>query len=101
MLTCVGDRHGRDHKLIVWQLGEEDEERMSIVLPVEDVPGPRPQPWVLHQLDVNTMNFCPFGSCEPGGLQIAGADEATSLVIAVPNSLQSESVRARMDDDTA
>lgn len=87
-----GGRHGRDHKLIVWKLGEEDEERMSTVLPVEGVAAPRPEPWVLHVLHVNTMNFCPFGSCEARELEIEGVDETTELLIAVPNSLQSESV---------
>lgn len=67
----------------MWTLGEEDEERMSTVLPVEAVTTPRPQPWMLHLLHVNTMNFCAFGSCEQG-------DE---LLIAVPHSLESESVR--------
>lgn len=84
--------HGRDHKLIVWKLGEEDEERMSTVLPVEGVAAPRPEPWVLHLLHVNTMNFCPFGSCEARELQVEGMDETTELLIAVPNSLQSESI---------
>jgi ASTRA-associated protein 1 len=73
--------HGRDHKLIVWKLGVDDEERMSTALPVEDV-ATRPQPWMLHLLPVNTMNFCAFGSCEQDG----------ELLIAVPHSLESESV---------
>lgn len=69
---------------------------MSTVLPVEGVAAPRPEPWMLHLLHVNTMNFCAFGSCEADGLQVEGIDPATELVIAVPNSLQSESVRTLM-----
>ncbi|KAF4125426.1 WD40 repeat [Geosmithia morbida] len=51
-----GDRiitHGRDHKLIVWQLGEEDEKRLSVSLPLEGTTSSkqsehRPDPWILH-----------------------------------------------------
>lgn len=73
-------------------MGEEDEARMSIVLPVEAVSTPRPQPWVLHLLNVNTMNFCAFGSCEPSDIKFDGVDETTELLISVPNTLESESV---------
>ncbi|KAI6713464.1 WD domain-containing protein [Diplocarpon mali] len=77
--------HGKDNKLVVWKLSPEDEEPMSKVLPVDNPPTPRRQPWLRHLLHVNTMNFCSFAQCplEPG-------DE--ELLIAVPSTLSSETV---------
>ena len=64
-----------------------------MALPLEDVPTPRPQPWMLHLLQVNTMNFCSFGACSSDtandGFGIDGADE---IHIAVPNTLASDAV---------
>ncbi|KAL6412255.1 hypothetical protein AUP68_04638 [Ilyonectria robusta] len=79
--------HGRDHKLIVWKLSLDDEENLSKTLPVEDVPTPRTQPWILHLLEVNTMNFCSFAasSSSPGHM-----DDSSEILIAVPNTLASE-----------
>ncbi|KAK6224182.1 Astra associated protein 1 Asa1 [Pestalotiopsis sp. IQ-011] len=79
--------HGRDHRLIVWNISENNESRMSTTLPLDPVPEERPQPWILHILEVNTMNFCSFGRCSasPG----EGTDD---ILIAVPNTLASESV---------
>lgn len=87
MLTTCS--HGRDHKLIVWKLGLDDEENLSKTLPVEDVPTPRTQPWILHLLEVNTMNFCSFAasSSSPGQM-----DDSSEILIAVPNTLASEAV---------
>ncbi|KAI1845868.1 hypothetical protein JX265_011237 [Neoarthrinium moseri] len=79
--------HGRDHHLIVWKVTEDDESRLSTVLPLDPSPGPRPQPWIVHILEVNTMNFCAFGSCAAGSN--GSSDE---ILIAVPNTLASESV---------
>ncbi|RFN53682.1 astra-associated protein 1 [Fusarium flagelliforme] len=81
--------HGRDMKLIVWKLGEADEDHLSTALPVEDVPTPRAQPWVLHLLEVNTLNFCAFAICSsvPGPV-----DTASEVLIAVPNTLNSDAV---------
>lgn len=85
-------RHGKDYKLIVWKFSEEDEPTMSVVLPVDTPPEPRKQPWLLHILMVNTMNFCPFAQCTP----VATAENPTAddqLLIAVPNTKSSETVR--------
>ncbi|RBR24446.1 uncharacterized protein FIESC28_02737 [Fusarium coffeatum] len=81
--------HGRDMKLIVWKLGEADEDHLSTALPVEDVPTPRAQPWVLHLLEVNTLNFCAFAICSsvPGPV-----DTASEVLIAVPNTLNSDAI---------
>lgn len=86
-------RHGRDMKLIVWKLGEADEDHLSTALPVEDVPTPRAQPWVLHLLEVNTLNFCAFAICS----SIPGlVDNASEVLIAVPNTLNSDAVRTKL-----
>jgi hypothetical protein len=82
-------RHGKDNKLVVWKLSEEDEALMSTVLPVDTPPEPRKQPWLLHILEVNTMNFCSSAQTalpSPG----EGSEE---LLIAVPNTMSSETVR--------
>ncbi|KAL6910277.1 WD40-repeat-containing domain protein [Trichoderma evansii] len=87
--------HGRDHKLIVWRVKEEDEERLSVSLPLEDTPTPRPQPWVLHLLEVNTMNFCSFAAClgDPQqGSSIEASSPTTEVILAVPNTLASEAI---------
>ncbi|KAL7923093.1 WD40-repeat-containing domain protein [Trichoderma austrokoningii] len=87
--------HGRDHKLIVWRIKEEDEERLSVALPLEDTPAPRPQPWVLHLLEVNTMNFCSFAAClgDPKrGSSIEASSPTVEVILAVPNTLASEAI---------
>ncbi|KAI0380377.1 WD40 repeat-like protein [Hypomontagnella monticulosa] len=79
--------HGRDNRLIVWKLAPEDETAMSTSLPLDESVPERPQPWILHILHVNTMNFCSFASCT------TGSDTADSaLLIAVPNTLKTEAV---------
>ncbi|KAI3538950.1 WD repeat domain-containing protein [Colletotrichum filicis] len=82
--------HGRDHKLAVWQLGLKDESHLSKKLPLDETAEPRPQPWLLHLIDVNTMNFCSFASCAP--MPGEDASESSNLLLAVPNTLASESV---------
>lgn len=81
--------HGRDHKLIVWKLGLHDEDHLSKTLPVESVPAPRAQPWILHLLEVNTMNFCSFAANSGTPRHM---DESSEILIAVPNTLASEAV---------
>ena len=75
--------------MIVWQLAERDEPAMSTVLPLDHYAETRPQPWMLHLLEVNTMNFCAFAACP----RLSGGqpDEA-ELLIAVPDTLASEAV---------
>ncbi|KAK7421868.1 Astra associated protein 1 Asa1 [Neonectria magnoliae] len=81
--------HGRDHKLIIWKLGVDDEDHLSKTLPVESVPVPRPQPWILHLLEVNTMNFCSFAAHSGTSRNM---DESSEILIAVPNTLASEAI---------
>lgn len=72
----------------MWKVTADDEATLSNVLPLDPSPSPRPQPWVLHILPVNTMNFCSFALC-PAAADGAGPE----FLIAVPNTLASESVR--------
>lgn len=96
--------HGRDNKLIVWKLTLDDESTLSSTLPLDPAAELRPRPWMLHLLEVNTMNFCSFASCptSSSALPAASATPASSsehpstsdsgLLIAVPNTLASEAV---------
>ncbi|MCJ1335361.1 ASTRA complex subunit [Bachmanniomyces sp. S44760] len=56
--------HGRDNKLIVWQLTKDDERTASKNLPVDDPEAHVKQPWILHVLNVNALNFCSFAMCD-------------------------------------
>ncbi|KAK4227545.1 WD40-repeat-containing domain protein [Podospora fimiseda] len=78
--------HGRDNKLIIWKLSEEDETQLSTTLPLDPSPESRPQPWILHMLEVNTMNFCSFSYCP------ASCEEKEEILVAVPNTLASEAI---------
>ncbi|KAI9649685.1 Astra associated protein 1 Asa1 [Ciborinia camelliae] len=83
---------------------------MSKVPPVDTISEERRKPWILHMLDVNTMNFCGFALCsldveiKSGGHGDNGKDEGDEegrgkegerkeeSLIAVPNTLTSESI---------
>lgn len=56
-------RHGRDNKLNVWQIKPSDEDTFSSILPAEGESTERRQPWLLHSLFVNALNFCAFSIC--------------------------------------
>ena len=94
---CVDDlRHGRDNKLIVWQLGAFEENAMSTVLPVDAPAASTIQPWLLHMLTVNTLNFCSFAMCvdempQPALAGPAMEDTTTPkpILFAVPNTVDS------------
>ncbi|KAI1775755.1 WD40 repeat-like protein [Hypoxylon cercidicola] len=79
--------HGRDNRLVVWKLGPQEEIGMSTALPLDESAPDRAQPWILHILEVNTMNFCSFASCTTESDSNHG-----ELLIAVPNTLETEAV---------
>ncbi|RYP37048.1 hypothetical protein DL767_003111 [Monosporascus sp. MG133] len=79
--------HGRDNRLVVWKAAAEDEAALSTALPLDQSVSARPQPWILHVLEVNTMNFCSFAQCTPDP-----GPANDELLIAVPNTLSSESI---------
>lgn len=87
MFGCC--RHGRDNKLIVWQLREADEDSLAKTLPVDPAAEDRPKPWLLYMLEISTMNFCTFSLCEMSSDPLSEDREA---LIAVPNTLSSEAV---------
>ncbi|KAJ5529235.1 hypothetical protein N7527_002628 [Penicillium freii] len=89
--------HGRDHKLCVWKLRPEDESFLDKTLPVDAtesaLAGSKTQPWLLHSLPVNALNFCAFSMAFvnsdglPGLPSQSGKPENT--LFAVPNALDS------------
>ncbi|KAK1145982.1 Astra associated protein 1 Asa1 [Aspergillus melleus] len=58
--------HGRDHKLRMWKIRPQDEAVMQKTLPVDVQTETEPQrqygsqPWMVHSLPVNALNFCAF-----------------------------------------
>lgn len=87
--------HGRDNKLIVWKMSADDESFMSTTLPLDPVVEPRTKPWMLHLLEVNTMNFCSFAvTSSSTHLSVSGypSPADAELFVAVPNTLASEAV---------
>ncbi|THV85500.1 WD40 repeat-like protein [Aureobasidium pullulans] len=85
--------HGRDSKLRVWQLRESDESTFSVVLPIEDPVTLRHEPWLLHTISVNTLNFCSFSSCEASpseAAQLSSEANETTLLVAVPGDREGD-----------
>ena len=79
--------HGMDNKLCVWQLREADESSLSKVLPVEDAMTERKQPWLLHSLPVNALNFCTFAMCHESTIEAtrdSKVDAHVTVLIGVP-----------------
>ncbi|TKA65042.1 hypothetical protein B0A55_09116 [Friedmanniomyces simplex] len=77
--------HGRDNKLCVWQLRQEDEGSLSTTLPIDNAESEKKQPWLLHSLPVNALNFCFFATCRvPGDTTAAGLAPTGSILVAVP-----------------
>ncbi|KAK4953756.1 Astra associated protein 1 Asa1 [Elasticomyces elasticus] len=75
IITHVTSLHGRDNKLCVWQLRQEDEGSLSTTLPIDDAESERKKPWLLHSLHINALNFCSFAMCR--------VPDSTSILIAV------------------
>ncbi len=94
--------HGRDQKLCVWKLDRPDEIHMSKTLPAEEQQeaGSRshwPCPWLLHVLEINTLNFCAFSMCAAQLSPLNSRERwegASPIYLAVPNALNSGSVSA-------
>ncbi|RAH53584.1 WD repeat protein [Aspergillus piperis CBS 112811] len=97
--------HGRDHKLRVWRFSVQDEENLQKTLPV-DIEKPSSaaasQPWLVHSLPVNALNFCAFSMVflpQDKANMASDADESSkentslsSVLIAVPNALNSGAI---------
>jgi ASTRA-associated protein 1 len=79
--------HGRDHKLMVWQLKVNTESsELSLRLPVEGATEDQPKPWLLHSLGMSALNFCVFSVCDD---PFNGEDEEPGLLVASANGLDS------------
>ncbi|KAJ5327502.1 hypothetical protein N7541_009683 [Penicillium brevicompactum] len=88
--------HGRDHKLCVWKIRIEDEEFLDKALPVdsnEDEQARKTQPWLLHSLPVNALNFCAFSMIFLTSDGLPGVPsqptKPETTLFAVPNALDS------------
>ncbi|KAJ5636300.1 uncharacterized protein N7484_009613 [Penicillium longicatenatum] len=93
--------HGRDHKLCVWKIRAEDEDFLDKTLPVDaaeaDPAKKGAQPWLLHSLPVNALNFCAFSmtyihTVDPSSSEHVQTGEPSTLrniLFAVPNALDS------------
>ena len=84
--------HGRDHKLRVWQLPKDDQSwnQLSTELPVDSVQASeeQKQPWLVHSMDVNALNFCAFSIClAPEVRSSQEARDYHSLLVASPNAV--------------
>lgn len=83
-------RHGRDGRLHIWQLREQDEAGLSTTLPIDDPVAERREPWLLHTLVVNAINFCAFASLVSPKAEATirnasnACDESDALLIATP-----------------
>jgi WD40 repeat protein len=89
LINLSPNSHGRDGTLEVWQLRASEEDTFSIVLPVEGETVHRKEPWLLHSLEVNTLNFCAFAMCDADSLRIStptAEPQSKSLLVAVPGT---------------
>ncbi|RDI78259.1 hypothetical protein Vi05172_g11755 [Venturia inaequalis] len=77
--------HGRDGTLKVWQVRGDEEDMFSNALPVEGGTGHWKEPWLLHSLDVNTLNFCAFSMCDAPAVQTSPRP-TQEVLIAVPGT---------------
>ena len=80
-------RHGRDNKLLVWQLDEHDERIYSRTLPIDDAVTDRKKPRLLHDMPVNALNFCSFATClqfSPASIAANVKPQPDSILVAVP-----------------
>ncbi|GLB02756.1 ASTRA complex subunit [Aspergillus tubingensis] len=97
--------HGRDHKLRVWRFSVQDEENLQKTLPVDiekTSSAAASQPWLVHSLPVNALNFCAFSMVflpQDKANMASDASEApkentslSSVLIAVPNALNSGAI---------
>ena len=83
---------------MVWQLCNDMEEQMDKILPV-DATVLAKQPWLLHVLPVNTLNFCSFAMCLDGmpppqglGRALQAGKAPKPILVAVPNTIDSGGV---------
>ncbi|KAB8255800.1 WD repeat protein [Aspergillus pseudonomiae] len=91
--------HGRDHKLCVWRFRAQDEDLLQKTLPVdmrEQQQSQATQPWLVHSLPVNALNFCAFSMLFLDNQTAPDASDAQppgrASLFAVPNALDSGAI---------
>ncbi|KAK6539755.1 ASTRA complex subunit [Orbilia ellipsospora] len=87
--------HGRDHKIRVWEVQPETEEGLDKRLPaLTSSSSASKQPPLLHELDVNALNFCAFAICHDGadGGEDPGKVNLKPLLLAVPSSRDTDTI---------
>ena len=72
---------------------------MDRSLPVDGAVDKNRQPWLLHAMPVNALNFCPFAMCYDGMPQVPSTAEVVEdpkcirpILFAVPNAIDSGGV---------
>lgn len=92
MLTCYSwtntyfITHGRDNKIYVWQLEFDTKKDLDIFLPVDHKKEGYVKPWMLYSINVHSLNYCSFATCDKEH-QINN-----DIFIAVPSSIKTELV---------
>jgi ASTRA-associated protein 1 len=88
------NRHGRDNTIKVWQIKDSDIENLSSVLPAEESTDTRRQPWLLHSLLVNALNFCAFAMTSTTTKDKTETqhydDDSEAILLAVPGTRDTE-----------
>ncbi|KAF9894697.1 ASTRA complex subunit [Aspergillus nanangensis] len=105
--------HGRDHKLRMWRFRPQDEKFLHKTLPVDVAeqtePSSQTQPWLVHSIPVNALNFCAFsilfiddleprigdwqkGQSPETAAQPSPPEKPLSVLVAVPNALNSGAI---------
>jgi hypothetical protein len=74
---------------------------MDTALPLGELETPRRQPWLLHMLAVNALNFCSFALCEDVIPDLArersraSSEEPQTILVAIPSAMDSDGVSRR------
>lgn len=72
----------------MWKVQDEDLADLSKNLPGDKNSVDRREPWLLHSMSVNALNFCAFSMCNESPERNSHS-EAVAQVIASPNGLDS------------
>lgn len=101
-------RHGRDNRLLVWQLAPSDEIELDQTLPVDGDLAVQKLPWLLHAIPVNALNFCSFAMCYDGmphpsmsSRALRSADITKPILFAVPNTMDSGGVSSILSESNS
>ncbi|KAL9082196.1 MAG: hypothetical protein Q9159_006617 [Coniocarpon cinnabarinum] len=91
--TVDRERHGRDSRLRVWSLDgiDDPDAGFSGKPPVDAQTLNLKQPWLLHALEISTLDFCSFANCGIPPRDVADtAVDGVRLLVAVPGHKDSD-----------